>query len=859
MTDISGMRIRKKAFRFGVNKRYQNVEHFKVHKKQPIDVIKDHLKNILSPKKTEKKQKSEKQKTAKKPSFNFAIMGAGIVVAILLLLIGWIYISSQFQEQPAVFKPQLEKPSLDVWVLDGEVITSGEIRDENHIGAFTTDLSMSNVDEYTIEINTYKENLPTQIFILNSDRVEANTYPTFLRELRSILSKKNIILNEITIDQLETIPSGAMVIVPSGVVPKQLLGIDSATDFNDLVNRGVVFIYIGQPFSRMLDGNLVVSTPSEVSEELRFLSFNEVARLSSSKNFNLFQPLYQATARGSGWESMLLYGSVSVIKKGDGAVIYLPQTLDGGWRGDATLAAEDVSRFIFDYPWVTPTSSVKKYTDSDVNETLNLENVMFFTNSFSEDDCSVKMDISAESPASKYPLEETAILSLKKKARGELFIEEGYRVVPTNISNTKIRMNARLMEPEPAQPNMFLIITDNLGNEVERFPRGPVNVQQPDVPFDVPIYVDRGEYIVSFVDDAGKSYAHSYLRVVSIDIKQTTVRNQKNSEYIFDITMGGKAARLETVSVSVDDGEYGEYKFNDVSRVTVDVGKYTYDDFLPFGTHSFEFTAGGFNKKITVKREIPKNPLMDPLFLAVVILAGGIAFVGVYLARSEVINYAIDIPNFPPITRTKIPLPSDTILSIFSKINNNYRWKNTPLTISEVRNGFKDMFYKGRPIYVTDYNVEYLMDELIKRGLVASSLEYYCPISWTKKSNRDARYLAMMRKLRDICVNNAVPFTGLGESDFADSEINVVGQQMFVHFYSSSDDVTSMIKRSLSTVNKGITIILFRNHTEKYDFKSLLNSPFSGPLILKMETDSGSVLLHTLGEFRAMITDLKGL
>ena len=219
---------------------------------------------------------------------------------------------------------------------------------------------------------------------------------------------------------------------------------------------------------------------------------------------------------------------------------------------------------------------------------------------------------------------------------------------------------------------------------------------------------------------------------------------------------------------------------------------------------------------------------------------------------------------FPPVVRRKIPLSSDTILSIFGRVNESYRWKNTPLTLTEVKNGFKEIYFEGKPIYITDYNAEYLLDTMIGKGKILQSLGYYGPLSWEKQTGKTMTYLAMMRKLRDICVNNAIPFTQLGESKDADSEITVVGQQMFLHFFERSSELddaslAKLVRKVLSTIDKGITIVLFKNDLKKRNFITLLDSPSRAQLLLKLEVENRSVLLLTMDELENMIKELKNV
>ncbi len=146
---------------------------------------------------------------------------------------------------------------------------------------------------------------------------------------------------------------------------------------------------------------------------------------------------------------------------------------------------------------------------------------------------------------------------------------------------------------------------------------------------------------------------------------------------------------------------------------------------------------------------------------------------------------------------------------------------------------------------------------LEKKGRVGEALGYYGLLNWEQSSKRTIEYLALLRRLRDICVNNAVPFTGLGESKVADSEVTVAGQQMFLHFYDPHGDILRLFKNSLSTIGKGITIIMFKNNSEKVAFETIIHSPSAAPLIMKLEKEGGSMQFLTPEEFEKMVKEFK--
>jgi len=851
MVEIGKIKIKKKSYQFEVKKRFQPVRHFKIKERSPLERIKDQLNAILAPKKVEKKREFT---TAPPPGgFNYVVFGAAVLIALIILGVGWLYVTLQLMPVgPGVFQPPSEKPDLQNVILDGTILTSGERGTQDHVAALLVDYETRNLNNYTVKLTTYNEKLPSQVFMLESDRDEATTYPDFLRALRSNLAKRKIMLNSITEKQLETIPEGAIVVVPSSYVPASLIGIGSSVTMDNLADRGVVVIYIGQPFTQFLNGTSTpLPTPQEKVSALP-VGFESRTDLNPTDDFQLFQPLYRVTARG-GWKSTMIYGCVSVAKKGNGGFIFIPETLDGGWR-DPNAAAEDVSRIIFDTPWAEPTGAPRVYEFA--NSTNYSGTSYFFSNPFRGENVSVKAEFIGYSSASAYPVQETLVSYQRKAQLGELYIQGGVKIVPTSISGLQARLNAKLQEPEPGQRDLLLVVLSSNGTEVQTITENDVSLQG-EKPIDMPIEADRGEYLVRLVDDQDNVYAQSYMKVVSIDVTYVGVSTQRRSVYFFDVTRDGTPVSLADVTIKVDDGQFGTYDFKTVQQIAVDVGSYTGGDYLPYGNHTFEFTTGGLTVKVPVSRIEPPNPLKNPLFWVTAILTLGIVGVGIIFARQETTYFAIDIPDFPPVARTKVPLSPDVILSIFQKVNENYRWQNTPLTSVEIKNGFKDIFYKGRPVYVTDYNVEYLLEELEKKRLVKESMGYYGLETWEEKTSHTINYLAMMRRLRDICVNNAVPFTSLGESEVADSEITVVGQQMFLHFFEKSGSAKTVIQRVLSTLSKGITIILFKSDAEKAVFQSTIQSASLAPLILRMESDSGSILFLTSEEFEKMLVEFK--
>ncbi|MHA2067591.1 MAG: hypothetical protein ACXABY_24770, partial [Candidatus Thorarchaeota archaeon] len=204
MVEIGKIKIRKKIYKFEPKQKYQFEHHYKVKERPPIERIKDGLKKFLAP--PPKKEEKKEFARPKPGGFNFAVFGAAILIGIIILAMGWIFLSTQVQEQAGLFKPQLAKPSIENTIVGAELLSSGTRNSPKYTAAVMVEYNAENMKNYTIKLTPYDGNVPSEVFILNSERFEATEYSNFVRVLRSKLSKRKILLNEISIKQLETIP-----------------------------------------------------------------------------------------------------------------------------------------------------------------------------------------------------------------------------------------------------------------------------------------------------------------------------------------------------------------------------------------------------------------------------------------------------------------------------------------------------------------------------------------------------------------------------------------------------------------------------------------------------------------------------
>ncbi len=205
----------------------------------------------------------------------------------------------------------------------------------------------------------------------------------------------------------------------------------------------------------------------------------------------------------------------------------------------------------------------------------------------------------------------------------------------------------------------------------------------------------------------------------------------------------------------------------------------------------------------------------------------------------------------------KIPVKKDTVLGIFEKVNEDYRWKNTPLKLEEIKKGFKKIIYQSKPVFISDYNLEYILDKLRGKGEIKSALDYYGLGRWEQESGRSMTYLAIQRKIRDICINEAIPFSKPGESPDYDIRLKVLGQDVFSYLIDSPAVRAQKLALAMRQMQKGVVVLLFQNADDKKDFEDTVSSASESSGLIKMEIMAGSINLSTLSEFEKMLKEMK--
>jgi len=862
------LRIAKKAYVFDVRKKYAATRSFAVKKKAetPAEGIRESIAAALSGRKPmgdAKGQGPPAQAGAagaaaapKKPPSAAASAIAVAAGIFLLFALAIMFIVLQYGGAPGGPPAAAASSFMGAYSLSigqSMVLSAGQTDKPSRTAYFLLEFGSQNVSGANFSAQLFRERPITQVFVLDHARESADTFPSFRASLASRLSRLGISLDEIGAESLSSLPEGALLIVPTGYLPIELLG-NGSSGYRGLLSRGVDIVYIGMPFDTLaLDatGSTVRVSNSDVS----FIK----EKPESKGGFMLYDAQYVAAPGKTGSSAGLapqaaLYGSVSSLRLGNGTFLLVPQFLDGGWMTDSDSqgfekAAGDISRLIYEEAWLAPIANAS----ATLSPPSGRDRVSLYTSQFSGDSAYAKVSVEA-SDANGARSRSFTVLQLAKTQKGEMTPRD-LQAVPFYLSGIKTRLNLALKESDPAPVKLFVAMYKD-GMELQRseFELGLTNPTI-EKSVDFQVNAEPGNYVLEIVDSAGRIYAATMLDVAGLDVSLSSA-DWPGGDFSFSLSSAGKPISPSSLSVALDGACEQAYSQSSLARGGLSSSlSYSCPSAIQAGMHTFTFTAGTFSKDFMAEYYARKNMWDNPLVVGLAIVSIIIFGAGTLLRRPEVLRYGLDIPDFPPLSTIKIPIKRETVLEIFDNVNAGYSWKWMPLRADEIKGGFRKLTYNGKPILIGDFNLERVLAKLREEGAVKDELDYWGKASWEKESGHSIRYLMIYRVLRNVFVNNAVKFSKLDA--MPECDVKAVAGSEEIHFHIMEEPRERVAHRALATVTKGHTIIVFKTSEEVEGFRRALNSPSKLAVALKMEVNSRNILLLPVKE--AVNAYLKGI
>jgi hypothetical protein len=355
------------------------------------------------------------------------------------------------------------------------------------------------------------------------------------------------------------------------------------------------------------------------------------------------------------------------------------------------------------------------------------------------------------------------------------------------------------------------------------------------------IDAEPGTYVVQIEDREGKVYAATRLDVIGLDV-QANQTSWSTGKFSFLLSAAGQPVSPRSLTVSLDGKNERHYfpgSFSFAEGKTALAYDYPYE--IKAGNHTFAFSAGNWTTTVQGEYKPPKQIWDNPLVIILGLLSAGVFGVGWMMRRPEKLRYGLDIPDFPPLSTIKIPVKRQTVLEIFDNVNAAYSWQWMPLRIDEIKSGFRRLTYSGKPILIGDFNLERILAKLREEELVKEELGYFGLTSWEQESKHSIRYLAIYRIMRNVFVNSAVKFSKLDA--MPDCDVKAIAGKEEIYLHIMEEPKERVVHRALAGAKGATTIIVFKNEEERDAFSSSLTSTSKLAVALKMEVNSGNILL----------------
>lgn len=186
-----------------------------------------------------------------------------LILAVLLLLLvsGAIYFLLMYYAAVTRPPPMNITPGLECKILDSGVLDYGKY---DKIIYLLTQINGRDVKGVNVTVNLYPREVPSDIYLLDYSSpttkgcYECNGFGDFRKSLEKNLKNYDLIdvnstLNQIKIYQLDKLTRRSIIIVPTGKIPSQLVGLENGSDLNELMKKGSVVIFIGSDLDESLN------------------------------------------------------------------------------------------------------------------------------------------------------------------------------------------------------------------------------------------------------------------------------------------------------------------------------------------------------------------------------------------------------------------------------------------------------------------------------------------------------------------------------------------------------------------------------------------------------------------------------
>jgi hypothetical protein len=652
-------------------------------------------------------------------------------------------------------------------------------------------------------------------------------------------------LNPIVVNGLDLsrVPDGSTVMLPYGYPPDEVV-----SQFSQNSMKYITLIYIGvmPDFKMTADGNQAPLMPFWKSLGISFQVQTDI----QIKSLNMRNALYVAS------DATKAYDAVSIIapKSSNWNMVFIPNSLENGWE-DGNGAAMDAFKVASSFDkWANFMPDAVNVTNVTLGRDYYFGSGMFMLGSHAFE--LIRLDVNNPKNISFSTLD---IRSALKDYSGSLYAQEteAPKLLAYYISGqaSRLELVANGTAGAASDPALDMSVIAANGTAEDKVRIGQSNLNSPIYYQYIRNGLNATPYL--FEVSGAERYARTYIEFGGLNIR--IIPNFNDAAFTFNFSSQGRPQEVSSATVTCTSCGNRSYSFSGRrTNFKVSMSDY-FNGAVPVGRYNFTVQAGGFRTAITVSRPDTTGlgRLFSPTNMAVGIISLLIYFGGILLTRKEEMVFGIDVPDFPSIETIKIPLSRAAFLKIFEDINGFYKWNYTPVSIQDIKRQLSNIYFKGGRIYASDFNIEYIMDVLKKEGDVKEEMDFYGLASWEKDSGFTIKQLSMFRSLRDMCIENTVPFSEIGRTKGYHVELKLMWNSFFVYFYEPKE-IRYIKDNFRALVKNGLVFIVFEDEASKRDFLDALSDGSRLSSTLRFYIDTGDVMLMTLSELEAKLKQLKG-
>ncbi len=755
------------------------------------------------------------------------ILIIGLIIAVLIII---------FLSVIILYVDNLISTLKPVYVENGTISTNislfkSGIADYNYSGELSAyaylNYTIKNATDAKMLLLVYQKNPIMKIYLVNPLNSCYDCFNTGALEanLSTDLSNYGLIFNSssfqvVNIFNTSTISPDSIVILPTGLLPAEILpytGFSSGAEIKNMIqllNESDTIIYVGQNSTRLIENGQILIANNYTSSALNNEGFqtNSFSKKINTPGYLFNLPTFMLSNGTS-------IGSISYINFGNntrnGTVVAFSNYPKVGWQTSGNLAS-DISTAIYQRFWlkqlaygstnISQAPSPNSLSGRTLIFTLK-KDIPFNSGAALNINSSFKLLLINSSNGYKYQnLEYPLHITYNNSADLSLPPVLGYGdQVPIGVSINQLSTN-----------KAFSVISYNKTfKSVYSFPLNFFNTTYSIVKygsFDVP----TGQYYIGYLVDINNVSHGSVLFYVPYLNVTTLYSNFKNGTFIFNISSNNQELSDIPYSININ-GQYQTQGMLKNGTINYTLPKGTT---LNYGYQYLNLSLININYVIPEYYQSP--PGIPSIYIEFGIAAFLILIMNIVLRPPNSEDYYIDIPEMPPIKKERVTVKSDKIISLFDSVNFKYKWKYMPLTPEEIKLSISSSIRENNmPISITLQNTKKILNQLNIEGKLSTTSEYYMPYEWSKSSSHDIEYLVIFRKLRDLFVSHAIPFTDLDLAPEADMVATLRDKNINLYIFSSISGVRKI------NIKSNNNIIVFLDRETRLSFKDKLNNTYT--------------------------------